>query len=132
MFRAFAARHGLSIEKVENAPVELMMTVPKQPGLGFEMTLACQNGDELNIGVEPFWSTFFPFEQVRGTVERALDGLVSGDCTILLISQRGRPVRGLLQMRDGPSWRTIATHIVAFKIPFVTTSETRLSNLVVS
>lgn len=83
LFRDFAARHRLSIAKVEEPNVELLMTVPAQEGLSFEISLCCQNCDELNIGVAEFWSTFFPFEKVKQCVDAALDGLVTGEYSIL-------------------------------------------------
>ena len=51
LFREFAAKHGLRIEKEEQDEIELLMTVPQQEGLSFELTLGLQNGDEINIAL---------------------------------------------------------------------------------
>lgn len=128
LFRDFAARHGLVIKKVDEPNVELLMCVPVQKGLSFEITLGCQNGDELNIGVADFWSTFFPFENVKQTVETALDGLISGGCSILTTSQFGRQVRGELQRKTQTGWETVAVHVAGLMIPFVRTTAQRVSN----
>ena len=68
LFRDFARRHSFAIEKVDQPEVELLMRVPEQPGLSFELTLGLQNVDELNIGFEEFWSYFFPFEERTGNL----------------------------------------------------------------
>ena len=54
LFRDFANRHSLAIEKVDNPNVELLMRLPRQMGLSFELTLGLQNRDELNVGFEGF------------------------------------------------------------------------------
>lgn len=127
MFRDFAVRHRLAIEKIDQPNVELLMRVPRQECLSFEITLCCQNCDELNMGVAEFWSTFFPFEKVRSTVEIALDGLVSGEYSILTTWRSGRYVGGKLQRMAQDGWQTVASHAV-LKIPFVRTTTRRISN----
>lgn len=128
LFRTFAARHALTIEKVDEPNVELLMRVPRQNGLSFELKLCCQNGDELNIGVAEFWSTFFPFEKVKERVEAALDGLVSGECTVLTIWRSGRYVGGKLQRKADAGWKTIATHVQGLSVPFLRTVQQRIAN----
>ena len=46
LFRAVAKRHSLEIVKSNQSNIELLMTVPKQSGLSFDLTLGLQNLDE--------------------------------------------------------------------------------------
>jgi len=104
------------------------MSVPAQPGLAFEIILGLQNTDEVNIGVDTFWSTFFPFERVSAVVEQALDGLVNGDCTVVIVSQFGRSVGGSLQRHNGEGWDVVATYWNGIRLPFFHTSEREIRN----
>ena len=54
LLRDFAARHSFTIERINNPNLELLMRLPRQPGLSFELVLGLQNGDEVNIGFEGF------------------------------------------------------------------------------
>ncbi|MFN0137441.1 MAG: hypothetical protein ACKVS9_15160 [Phycisphaerae bacterium] len=122
LFRNFARRHSFSIEKVNDPEVELLMRVPAQPGLSFELTLGLQNGDELNIGFEEFWSYFFPFdEKTRRTVVDALDALVAGECRLAIHTQLGRVVKHVLERRHDGRWRSVYTAIASFQLPFLGT-----------
>jgi len=40
--------------------VELSVTIPKQPGLAFEINLKLQNDDELHLCAGAFWCSWFP------------------------------------------------------------------------
>lgn len=100
LFRDFARRHSLAIEKLAGAPVELLMRMPPQPGLSFELTLGLQNGDEVNIGFAEFWSYFFPYEEKRQIVSDALDGLAAGDCRLAIHTQLGGVVKRVLELRS--------------------------------
>lgn len=128
LFREFAARHDLTIEKIDEPNVELLMRVPQQKGLSFEITLCCQNCDELNIGVAEFWSTFFPFEKVKQRVEAALDGLVLGECSVLTTWRSGRYVGGKLQRKADAGWETITIHVAGLRVPFLRTTTQRIAN----
>jgi hypothetical protein len=104
LFRDFAARHSFLIEKLDNPNVELLMRIPIQSGISFELILGLQNEDELNIGIGEFWSYFFPFEHVRKQVDAALDGIASGECRIATHRQFGRSVKIELERRSGSTW----------------------------
>jgi hypothetical protein len=69
LFRDFASRPSFTIEKVDNPNIELLMGLPRQGGLSFELTLGLQNRDELNIGFEGFWCYFFPYEEEFSVVK---------------------------------------------------------------
>ena len=62
-------RPGLTHQVDTEALVELMWHIPAQKGLSLPLTLGLQNWDELNLGVEDFWSYFFPFENVAEKFE---------------------------------------------------------------
>ena len=122
LFRNFAARHAFTIEKLDEPHVELQMRVPEQPGLSFELTLGLQNGDELNIGFEGFWSYFFPFEKRAAQVDRILDGIVTGECRLAIRRQFGRIVKHVLEQRNNGRWEVAYTALdTLLYIPFVGT-----------
>jgi hypothetical protein len=80
-----------------------MWHVPRQEGLSFPLTLGLQNWDELNLGVEDFWSYFFPFDDVAQQFELILDKWVAGDARVGITGRRGR----ILQLRDEDEWKTV-------------------------
>jgi hypothetical protein len=124
LFRNFAARHSLNIEKLD--PIlsyNLLMRVPMQSGLSFELTLGLQNDDELNIGYEGFWSYFFPFEKKRALVARALDGIVSGEFRLAIHKQFGRVVKYVLEERNNGRWDVVyRAYETLLCVPLVGTS----------
>lgn len=100
-FTRFAQRHDLHIQK--KAPVGMFSwTVPRQPGLAFDLTLGLQNDDEINIGFEGFWSYYIPFHEVLVRVNEILDGIVSGRVRLVVYASG----RMLEEERDG-GWRVI-------------------------
>jgi hypothetical protein len=122
LFRDFAARHAFTIEKLDEPHVELLMRVPEQPGLSFELTLGLQNRDELNIGFAGFWSYFFPFEKKVALVDSALDGIVTGECRLAIHRQFGRIVKHVLEQRNDGRWEVVYTALETFLyVPFVGT-----------
>lgn len=119
LFRAFAAKHGLRIEKEEQDEIELLMTVPRQEGLSFELTLGLQNGDEINIGFNEFWSYIFPYPNVKSHVETLLDGIVTGETRLVTKSQFGRIVSRTLEYLEGDEWVTGYRQISGLAVPFI-------------
>jgi hypothetical protein len=107
LFRSFAERHKFEIRRIEEPQMDLLLEVPSQPGLSFDIQLGLQNYDEINVGVGPFWSYFFPFDKVKGTVSEALDGLVSGECRIAIHRQWGQVARCVLERRQSGAFRPI-------------------------
>jgi len=93
MFRAIADDFGLCIINRHDSPIEVMMDIPKQDGLGFTITLGLQNGDELNIGVDDFWSYFFPYRDCSEFFCKVLRILILGDAHLLYSKQFGRLVK---------------------------------------
>lgn len=103
LFMRFVDRHGFTHEVNTDAPVEVMWNIPAQRGLSLPLTLGLQNLDELNLGVEDFWSYFFPFDDVAEQFELILDQWVAGDARVGITGKRGR----ILQLRDGDEWKTV-------------------------
>jgi hypothetical protein len=89
--------------------------------------LGLQNGDELNIGFERFWSYIFPFEQKRDLVSSLLDGIVTGECRLAIHRQFGFVVRRVLERRTNGAWEPIY-HALGFAIPFIRTSVSYVRN----
>jgi hypothetical protein len=129
LFRDFAARHSFTIEKITQRNVELLMRLPRQQGLSFELTLGLQNSDELNIGFEGFWSYFFPFAEKRHVVESALEGIALGKCRLAIHRQFGGVVKRVLEQRSNGSWDRIYTAVSRFQVPFVRTRVSYLYNV---
>lgn len=119
LFRDFARRHSFVIEKIDEPQVELLMRVPQQLGLSFELTLGLQNNDELNIGFEGFWSYFFPYETKRRIVSDALDALAAGECRLAIHTQLGGVVKRVLEQRSNGQWQPIYTAFARIQIPFL-------------
>ena len=113
LFTRFVERHGFTHEVDSDAPVEVMWHIPAQNGLSLPLTLGLQNWDELNLGVEDFWSYFFPFDDVAEQFELILDRWVAGDARVGITGKRGR----ILQLRDGDEWKAVYK---ASTLPFFT------------
>lgn len=103
LFMRFVSRHGLTYDVDTDAPVEVMWNVPAQKGLSLPIILGLQNWDELNFGVEDFWSYFFPFDRVAEEFERYLDLWMSGEARVAVTGPIGR----MLQVREGNRWKTV-------------------------
>ena len=127
LFRAFAERNSLIIRKVDEPNVELLMEIPRQSGLSFDLTVGLQNADELNIGFEGFWSYIFPFDQKRELVSSLLDGIVSGACRLAVHRQFGVVVKRVLERRVGDRWEPIY-HALGYGVPFIGTKVAYVSN----
>ncbi len=108
--------------------MDLLMLVPRQQGLSFELKLGLQNQDEINIGFLEFWSYLFPFEEDDQTIRQILDGLVLGNCRLAIHLQRGRVIKRVLEHRDGKEWRTVSTQLLRYKLPFLKSNISYVSN----
>jgi hypothetical protein len=101
LFERIAAKHQLIYEVEDQAEVELLWSFPVQPKLIQSITLGLQNWDELNFGVERFWSYFFPFEDVAERFEFILDAWVEGRARIGIVGLGGR----MLQLEENGVWQ---------------------------
>ena len=129
MFKAIATRQGLRLIAVDNPHVELEMQVPGEAE-ALPVTLGLQNGDELNFGVGPFWSSFFPFASVRGVFEKAAEGRFTGQ-TRLVEHWRGRRLVRIdmqVRLKDG-TWQRIYRQYCTILAPFWTTRQVVVSRV---
>lgn len=88
LFRSFMESYPhLKMELREDDPnVGLVMYIPEQPGLKFEIHVYLDNGDELGIGAGEFYHcTWFPCDDVKKREEyiSCVHGLLNGNCRIL-------------------------------------------------
>jgi hypothetical protein len=113
LFARFAERHSLHFEIDHDAPIELLWTFPVQPGLLRPLTLGLQNRDELNFGVEDFWSYFFPFQKAAARFEQIIDAWLKSQARILVTGRRGR----VLELLEDGEWVAVyrANRILPFK-----------------
>jgi len=107
LFKAFAERHDLTFVKKE-APVELLWEFPVQTKLSLPVTLGLQNNDELNFGVDHFWSYFFPFPKSAAKFTQIIDAWVEGRAR-LVRKQRFMNWLSLtkLELKKGDTWMTV-------------------------
>ena len=126
--RAFGeiAKRFPALQMIEepDAPVEISIHLPVQPGLKYTVWLALQNDDELHFSVEHFWLEWFPCTdplRVERYV-RAVTGFISGDFRILEFSCFGHCFKAKLQAPNGDGWETIGTWgNLGLRIPFLIT-----------
>lgn len=101
LFERFATKHALDYQVDTEAPIEVLWYFPVQPKLSHSVTLGLQNCDELNFGVDDFWSYMFPFSEVEEQFWMILDAWVDGRARIAKTWLRGRK----LELWDGSSWQ---------------------------
>jgi hypothetical protein len=83
LFRCSADRYGLKADVDRSAPVEVLWRFPVQDRLSVPIVLALQNNDELNFGVEEFWSYFWPFPEKAAQFEEIVDAWVLAKARIV-------------------------------------------------
>jgi len=90
--------------------VELSVTIPKQPGLAFEINLKLQNDDELHLCAGAFWCSWFPSPKsdVVQKYHDAVVGLLVGQNRIVEYIRREKAVGADLQAPHENGWKTIA------------------------
>jgi len=124
IFRRIADDFGLEIIKKSNDPVELSMTIPKQPGLNANIWLCLQNLDELWIGIDDFVFSVFPFEKVVADFEVYVRGLLSAEFRIrrTVHIRTGATISARLEKLEGGKWKTASSY-GRFSLPFQKTRE---------
>jgi hypothetical protein len=120
-FVGLAERNGLSFIVKRQPYVELVVTLPAQPRLSFEIHLLLQNVDELCIQLKNYSSSYFPSANPdkRACFEDAVQGLISGQYRIL---SHVRPkwtgwIKSHLQSREQNGWKNLTTYR-SFGFPF--------------
>jgi len=94
-----------------NVDVDVMMDIPSQPGLAFNVSLNLQNIDELHLNASCLCFSWFPCD-MPGVEERfveAVHGVLSGGYRILEYRRGQRCVKAKLQKPADSGWKTIAT-----------------------
>ena len=103
LFGSFAYKYGLNYRVESGGPMEVRWIFPEHPELSTELVLGLQNGDELNFGVEGFWSYFFPFNEVSDQFALILDCWMEGKARVGMIGRKS----GVLQLRENGKWKTV-------------------------
>ncbi len=91
--------------------VQLVIDIPAQPGLLFDVNLNLQNRDELHLQASTLWVSWFPCTKQKKVDEylEAVSGLLSGRFRILVHRRGKRRVRAQLQRPVADGWRTVAS-----------------------
>ncbi|GGE48783.1 hypothetical protein GCM10007421_23820 [Halopseudomonas oceani] len=119
----------LKLLEDRDAPVELSVTIPVQPGIKQEIWLCLQNYDELHFSVGHFCLGWFPCtdpERVSEYVD-AVCGFIGGESRVIEQYRGDRCVKARLQAPDQGKWKTIGTW-TRLSLPFpwrVTWNEVR-------
>lgn len=112
---------------LEHPHVEMMLHIPKQEGLVFDVSLNVQNRDELHLNAGSFWQEWFPCtdEAIGKRFIEAVTGLLAGDNRIVEHYRGKKAVKAQLQRPKGADWETIATwSCLHLPIPFRQTTKT--------
>jgi hypothetical protein len=114
LFERIAREHGLRLVWDDQSPVEAAATLPKQPGLDFDIWLNLQNAGELGIQTRLFSASWFPSGDPENEAAflTAASGLISGE--VRLVCSYGpfstRPYRVVLQRRTESGWERIYSY----------------------
>jgi hypothetical protein len=102
---------ALQMVEDEDAPVEMGVTLPVQPGLRQKVLLCLQNGDSLHFSVGNFRLDWFPCTDPKRVSEyvEAVSGYLAGQHRILEHYRGNRCVKAELQAQESGAWRTIGT-----------------------
>jgi hypothetical protein len=106
---------------LEHPHVEVMLTIPAQTGLKFEVSINLQNCDELHLNAGSFWCEWFPCrkQEVCDQFIDALRGLLSGSYRIIEHFRRGKAVKAELQRPENGNWQNVAVWSkVSFSLPW--------------
>jgi hypothetical protein len=112
VFAEIAARFPeLRMERDANAPVEISVNLPIQPGLKQDVWLCLQNNDELHLAVSNFWLEWFPCTDaaIADAYRDAVIGYLAGTYRVLEHYRGKRCVKAQLQVPGEDGWITIGT-----------------------
>ena len=86
------------------------------------VTLGLHNGDELSFEVSDFSCEFFPFENMKGLFEKAVEGWFTGQSRLVYRWRGRRLIKIELQvkMKSG-KWQRVYTHLRSMVFPLWTT-----------
>lgn len=109
----------ITMEKNENDPVELSITIPLQNGIKQKIWLCLQNDDELHFQVGNFQLSWFPCtdeSKVKSFID-SVAGYISGKYRIYEHYRGERCVKAELQIPSNGLWKTIGTSGPLFSLP---------------
>ena len=86
------------------------------------VTLGLHNGDELKFEVSDFSCEFFPFDNMKGLFEKAVEGWFTGQSRLVYRWRGRRLIKIELQvkMKSG-KWQRVYTHLRSMVFPLWTT-----------
>ncbi len=114
--------------------LDLVLEIPEQAGLAFEVSLNLQNVDELHINAPGLWVEWFPCTNPK-VLTRYLDavtGLLDGSYRILQHWRKGRLVKSYLQRPTRSSWETVASYYPGISLPFIRLEKRIIQNSAVA
>jgi len=93
----------------EHPHVDVVLDIPQQRGLDFQVSLNLQNRDELHLAAGAFWCEWFPCTSPAKVDEylNAAIGLIEGRYRILEHLRGSRVVKAELQRPLGSDWETV-------------------------
>jgi hypothetical protein len=103
----------------ENPNVDIMMIIPKQKGLDFEICLNLQNIDELHLEVGKLWMCWFPCTERENKNDylNTLNGLITGKYRILETIKGNKVVKAQLQLPMNGEWISKSSGLMTFSFP---------------
>lgn len=111
---------NLTIKINEEDPnVDIMMDIPKQQGLDFDINLNLQNIDELHLSVDKLWMCWFPctVEENKAGFIDTVTGLITGKYRILETLRGESIVKAELQFQENGEWISISSGQYIFQLP---------------
>jgi len=104
----------------ENDPnVDIMLDIPQQQGLGFDVNLNLQNVDELHLTTGKLWMCWFPCTEKENKEDfmNTVLGLILGKCRILETLKGGKVVKAQLQLSMDGKWVSKSSGMMTFNWP---------------
>ncbi len=100
--------------------VDLVMDIPKQDGIDFEISLNLQNEDELHLSTDYIWCQFFSAKSENLVEEfyKSVIGLIKGEYRILQFVNDTKVYKTFLQKPNGIGWETVYTGHERWRMPW--------------
>jgi hypothetical protein len=131
-FRRYAESRTFRIEKFELAGIDLMLLIPAQPRLNFEISVGLDANDSLFVdaGRHRGWWYIIgnDFDEAASRVSDVLDGLIDGTCRVAETWQFGKVSKTAIEQFSNGTWKPISTHHGHFTIPFFAKDVVHLKN----
>jgi hypothetical protein len=121
LFRQFALRHSLLIDKIEHEFADVMMELPVQHGLTIPIALILSD-DELQIVFGEHSGCWYLSDNTAtntmANFEEICDGLIDGGCRVVEYWQFDKPVKTAIEKNRNGKWEAISTRWSPFLLPF--------------